>query len=50
MKFLGTPLAGLTLVPVMVTCGMRLVTFVPAGTVRAMLVPLIAPFTPLIVN
>ena len=50
VKLWGTPLAGLTLAPVIATVGVRLVTSVPNGTVSEMLVPLMAPSTPRTVN
>ena len=50
MKSWGAPLAGLTPVPVIAIVGVRLVRSVPNGRVSAMLVPVIVPSTPRIVN
>ena len=50
MKSRTTPLAGLTLAPVIATVGARLRRSVPNGTVSEMFVPLIVPSTPRIAN
>ena len=50
MKSCATPLAGLTLAPVIDTVGVRLVRSAPNGTVSEMFAPLMVASTPRMVS
>ena len=50
LQLCAVPLIGLTLVPVMVISGIKLERSVPNGSVSEMVLPVMSPLTPLIVN